>query len=101
MTTAIPAKFAVIRIWHSTDNCDNRGEAVQIVTACDFDKSLLNSSIGNAVWFDANQNGLQEAEEGGINGVKINLYSIQQTYSHTKATKIDSTVSASCRWRRR
>ncbi|NND08800.1 MAG: T9SS type A sorting domain-containing protein, partial [Saprospiraceae bacterium] len=88
------SKYAVVRIWHSTDNCGNRGEAVQIVTVCDFDKSLLNSTIGNTVWFDANQNGLQEAEEGGINGVKVILYRVQQHYSGASATKVDSTVSA-------
>ena len=87
------SNYALIRTWYAQDDCENLGEATQIVAVCDFDKALLNTSIGNTVWFDANENGLQEAEEGGINDVKIILYSVTQTYSHTKLEKIDSTVS--------
>ncbi|MBD3791571.1 MAG: DUF11 domain-containing protein [Campylobacterales bacterium] len=40
----------------------------------DIDAGVRCGSIGNLVWIDKNQNGLQEPGEPGIEGVQINLY---------------------------
>ncbi len=69
---------AIVRTWTVSDACGNQAEATQIISVCGFDPSLASSSIGNSVWQDINGNGIQEQEEPGINGVKVNLYSINE-----------------------
>jgi uncharacterized protein YkvS len=53
-----------------------------------FSQSLLNNvaadtlaSIGNLVWNDANQNGLQDVSEKGIAGIKVYLISVENSNS--------------------
>ncbi|MCP4343578.1 MAG: hypothetical protein GY799_33055, partial [Desulfobulbaceae bacterium] len=36
--------------------------------------SILSASLGNYVWYDTDQNGIQDASETGINGVDVSLY---------------------------
>ncbi|MCC6457746.1 MAG: VWA domain-containing protein [Caldilineaceae bacterium] len=36
----------------------------------------LPASLGNKVWIDANNNGIQDADEQGISGVKVDLYRV-------------------------
>ena len=40
----------------------------------DIDAGVKCGSIGNLVWIDKNQNGLQDPGEAGIEGVQVNLY---------------------------
>ena len=44
------------------------------------------SSIGDFVWVDSNENGIQDADEDGLNGIKIKLY-------NQAGILIDSTTS--------
>ncbi len=39
----------------------------------DFGYHLLKASLGNFVWYDLNQNGIQDASEKGVSGIKVNL----------------------------
>ncbi len=44
-------------------------------------------SVGDYIWFDSNENGIQDNEENGIDGIEVRLYSesgfIEKTISHT------------------
>ncbi|MBK7894234.1 MAG: carboxypeptidase regulatory-like domain-containing protein [Anaerolineaceae bacterium] len=44
------------------------------------------ASIGNYVWLDANQDGLQDADEFGIPGITVNLYNGSGTFIGTTTT---------------
>lgn len=48
---------------------------------------VLKSSIGDYVWLDENQNGLQDVQETGINGITVYLYNLSQVL-------LDSTLSS-------
>ena len=48
---------------------------------------VLKSSIGDYVWLDENQNGLQDVQEAGINGITVYLYNLSRVL-------LDSTVSS-------
>ncbi len=50
----------------------------------------VNLTLGDFVWYDANQNGLQDTGEPGINGVTVNLY----TNGSCTGTPAASTVTA-------
>ncbi len=67
-------KFVVVRTWSVEDRCGNRTEESQIITVCGFDTAAIAGSLGNTVWNDADQDGLQGTSEEGINGVKVYLY---------------------------
>ncbi len=42
-----------------------------------FDAGFYNPvNIGNFVWFDANNNGIQDVNEAGVNGVTVNLFDL-------------------------
>ena len=41
--------------------------------------SLPNGSIGDYVWFDSNQNGVQDATESGVGGITVRLYDVTGT----------------------
>ena len=43
-------------------------------------------SVGNGAWIDANGNGIQDANETGLPGVSVNLYTIDGTYIATNMT---------------
>jgi choice-of-anchor A domain-containing protein len=45
-----------------------------------------NGAIGDFVWHDLNQNGVQDADEPGISGVKLYLYSSTHTLIQTAIT---------------
>ena len=49
-------------------------------------------SIGDYVWKDEDNDGIQDATEAGVNGVKVNLWSAD--VSGNPVTKLDSTVTA-------
>ena len=44
-------------------------------------------SVGDYIWFDSNENGIQDSEENGVDGIEIRLYSelgfIEKTISYT------------------
>ena len=56
----------------------------------------LSLSLGNLVWDDANNNGLKEANEVGLNGVRVVLYGVGTDGVKNTAddVKIDSTLTA-------
>jgi hypothetical protein len=76
------------------DNCGNRAEATQTISVCGFDAAQASSAIGNTVWMDENENGLQDEGESGINEVSVNLYWINPN-QETTPIKIDSTFTSS------
>ncbi len=47
---------------------------------------ILPASLGDLVWLDANQDGLQDADEFGIPGVTVNLYDSSDTFIATTTT---------------
>ncbi len=67
-------KMEIVRTWWAVDECGNRGEGTQVITVCGFDSSDASAAIGNTVWADINQNGLQDEGEFGLNEVTVNLY---------------------------
>ncbi|NJN34722.1 MAG: hypothetical protein HC817_11195, partial [Saprospiraceae bacterium] len=46
----------------------------------------LPASLGNYVWIDANKDGLQQNTEGGVQGVIVELYDIQEILIKTDTT---------------
>jgi uncharacterized repeat protein (TIGR01451 family) len=55
----------------------------------DFGNQMKGATLGDFVWLDVNQDGVQEPNEPGVNGVAINLYRSDGTYVDT--TKTNST----------
>ncbi len=47
------------------------------------------SAIGDYVWYDANENGIQEVGESGIEGVTVNLYTCDDVLAGTTTTDVD------------
>ncbi|MCB8925924.1 MAG: carboxypeptidase regulatory-like domain-containing protein [Ardenticatenaceae bacterium] len=47
---------------------------------------ILPASLGDLVWLDADQDGLQDADEFGIPGVTVNLYDSSDTFIATTTT---------------
>ena len=47
---------------------------------------ILPASLGDLVWLDVNQDGLQDADEFGIPGVTVNLYDSSNTFIDTTTT---------------
>ncbi|MCB8975991.1 MAG: carboxypeptidase regulatory-like domain-containing protein [Ardenticatenaceae bacterium] len=54
---------------------------------------ILPASLGDLVWLDANQDGLQDADEFGIPGVTVNLYDSSDTFIATTTTDYDGSYS--------
>jgi len=54
------------------------GEFIQELMASDSVEVIADpnrcASLGNFVWLDANGDGIQDADEAGINGIEVNLY---------------------------
>jgi uncharacterized repeat protein (TIGR01451 family) len=46
----------------------------------------LLSELGATVWLDANRNGLQESDEGGVEGVQVELYKADGSFVNSMAT---------------
>lgn len=55
------------------------------------DAESLLAALGDYVWFDANKDGLQDADEVGVEGVKVDLYTEAQTFVKTDTTDVDGT----------
>jgi hypothetical protein len=85
-------KQAVVRTWSYTDNCGNRAEASQMISICGFDPAMASSEIGNNVWIDEDQDGLQDSTEVGLNFATICLYAVDTSAGY-QAIMIDSTKS--------
>ena len=88
------SQYAIVRTWSMEDHCGNIGEAHQIVAVCGFDTTLLESTLGNMVWLDANVDGIQGEDETGLDGVKVYLLrATNKDGSHAKI--VDSTITSS------
>ncbi|HXB11717.1 MAG TPA: SdrD B-like domain-containing protein, partial [Bacteroidia bacterium] len=59
-----------LTVTDSATGCSTTATTSLITTAC----SVL-SSVGDYVWFDLNGNGIQDANEPGVSGVTVTLYS--------------------------
>jgi protocatechuate 3,4-dioxygenase beta subunit len=55
------------------------GDAIRYVDAGFVPQAPAKASLGNKVWFDANNDGIQDAGETGVAGVTVNLYDISGT----------------------
>ncbi|MDH3649678.1 MAG: T9SS type A sorting domain-containing protein, partial [Saprospiraceae bacterium] len=86
-------EVGIIRTWWYVDNCGNRSEATQFISRCGFDFSLASAQIGNSVWNDTNQDGMQDSTEIGLNGIQVNLYHVD-TAREVHEIMIDSTVTS-------
>ena len=69
-----PDSFAIIRTWEATDACLNADEVTQTITYCGFNPETFVGEIGNLVWLDENENGVQDSGEPGLNGFDIQLF---------------------------
>ena len=54
--------------------CQNVSLGTANITGLNFTNSECNGSISDFVWLDTNQNGIQDVNESGIAGVRVNLY---------------------------
>jgi protocatechuate 3,4-dioxygenase beta subunit len=52
----------------------NAGDKITTIDAGFTPQDSLKGSLGDKVWYDLNQNGLQDAGEPGVAGVTVNLY---------------------------
>ncbi|MDH3651057.1 MAG: T9SS type A sorting domain-containing protein, partial [Saprospiraceae bacterium] len=87
------AMYALFRTWSFTDNCGNYSEATQTITFCGFDPNNPPAALGNTVWMDANEDGLQNNGEEGYNDATVYLYESSNSRSGTPVL-IDSTLTA-------
>jgi uncharacterized repeat protein (TIGR01451 family) len=68
--------------------CQNVTLVAENITDLDFMNCECNGSISNFVWLDTNQNGIQDLNESGIEGVIVKLY-----LHESPATLIGTTVT--------
>ncbi len=87
----------------SSDDNDSDADPITLKTAIvslasgqnitNVDMGITNTAntaaIGDRVWFDANQNGVQDATEKGVEGILVNLYNAENKKIATKATDIN------------
>ncbi|RUA29230.1 MAG: hypothetical protein DSY77_15290, partial [Bacteroidetes bacterium] len=50
---------------------------------CNTGDDLVNAKVGDYVWVDSNKNGLQDSNEHGLGGVKLDLYTVDNEYMAT------------------
>jgi hypothetical protein len=61
----------------------------QAISHLTFGLICPNGSIGNYVWYDQNNDGIQDANESGINGVKVTLYDGNNQMLDMMTTMVD------------
>lgn len=100
LTVDIPSKYLLTKYNMGNASADNdfkedaRTSIIKIKGGDiidDIDCGLVyrRGSIGDFVWFDTNENGLQDIGENGINGIKVNLLDVDglvldSIYSYSK-----------------
>ncbi|MDZ7879491.1 MAG: SdrD B-like domain-containing protein, partial [Saprospiraceae bacterium] len=75
MAETTPTATTIVRTWTATDACGNTSTASQTMTITPCPKATL----GNLVWNDANNDGIQQNTEGGIPSVKVVAYKFDYT----------------------
>lgn len=64
----------------------NAGDHITYVDAGLYSQSALLGGLGDKVWYDVNQNGIQDLEETGVAGVQVTLYNSDGTTSIAQTT---------------
>jgi len=86
-------QFMIQRTWSFADDCGNSSSSTQNISLCDFEPNSDSFSIvGNTVWIDSDENGIQDIDEQGLNDVNVYLYLMPE--GHTELLLIDSTRTA-------
>jgi hypothetical protein len=67
---------------------DTRHDSGQLTIRFADAQSLL-AALGDYVWFDENKNGVQDVDEEGVGGVRVDLYTEAQTFVKTDTTDIN------------
>ena len=88
-----PDSFALIRTWEALDVCGNFSDTSQVITICGFEPDSFMASIGNVVWYDVNENGIQDHGELGVDGVQINLYRVDDPDNIPNQTPLKSVTT--------
>jgi hypothetical protein len=94
-----------VRYYSSTDGIAKDGKVLYLGASVEYfgkanglgDLEIISApapiEIGNRVWFDANANGVQDADENGIAGVTVQLTSNTPPYSPSLYTVIATAVT--------
>jgi SdrD B-like domain/Concanavalin A-like lectin/glucanases superfamily len=80
VTEIVGENTVITRVWSANDGC-NTTIVDQIITI-----TPCNAALGNYVWYDTNQNGLQDTNETGVQGVTASLYSCAGTFISSLTT---------------
>jgi hypothetical protein len=64
-------------------------EIISTIDAGLYNQYLPTGSIGNKVWYDLNNNGLQDSEENGVSGVNVYLCDVNNNVLNNSVTDIE------------
>ncbi|WP_339136531.1 MAG: SdrD B-like domain-containing protein [Candidatus Electrothrix sp. GW3-4] len=65
------------------------GYEKQTLLRFDFDTVFIPAAIGDRVWNDTNEDGIQDQDESGISGVTVNLYTCAGTLTESTVSDLD------------